>query len=263
VTQSARCTICGGGANPFGRAVVLGKYDVQYFRCTRCGLVTTEFPYWLSEAYRDAIAEIDIGVLRRNLRAARAIQVFIRMFSEPAGRFVDYGGGYGVLTRLMRDAGYDFFRFDTHCINLFAAGFDIVRDDEEFTLLTAIEVFEHFVDPVSEMERISRLGRTVLFTTELVPEDNPPLPGAWWYYGLSSGQHVTLYTRRSLELLAGKFGLRYYSAAGLHVFSDRNFSPLLFTFAMKAAFRLPVPFCGRRQPLLEADFEKVTGYALR
>jgi hypothetical protein len=253
------CKVCTAVSEPFGKGVILGKHEIQYFRCHSCGLIETEDPYWLTEAYKQPIAPGDIGLLKRNIETARMTQVFMRLFSDPSGRCVDYGGGYGILTRLMRDAGYDFRRWDKHCPNLFATGFDLPQDNQGFSVLTAFEVFEHLVDPVAEMTEMLRLSRTILFTTELVPDGRAPLPGSWWYYGLDAGQHITLYTTRSLELLAAKFGLRYYSAAGLHVFTDQKLSPFLFRVAMNLALRCPIPFCGRRRSLLDADYEKVTG----
>src|SRR5689334_9245433 len=99
------CKICSTLSDPFGRGVVLQKYDIQYSRCPSCGLIETEHPYWLGEAYSTAIAPTDLGLLQRNIQLARATQVLINLLSDPAGKFVDYGGGYGILTRLMRDAG--------------------------------------------------------------------------------------------------------------------------------------------------------------
>ncbi len=38
--------------------------------------------------------------------------------------FLDYAGGYGVFTRLMRDIGFDFYWHDPYTQNLFANGFE-------------------------------------------------------------------------------------------------------------------------------------------
>ena len=72
------------------------------------------------------------------------------MFFDPKAKFLDYGGGYGMLVRLMRNYGFDFYYFDKYCQNLFANGFDL-KDSacSRFELLTAFELFEHFSEPVS------------------------------------------------------------------------------------------------------------------
>jgi hypothetical protein len=257
------CKICATPSEPFGRGVILKKYDIQYFRCPTCGLIETEHPYWLDEAYSTAIGCTDLGLLQRNIRLARATQVLINLLSEPAGKFVDYGGGYGILTRLMRDAGYDFYRQDKHCANLFAADFEYAEGSVDFSLLTAFEVFEHLVDPFTELAKMLQISRTILFTTELVSYEHPPAPGSWWYYAPEGGQHIKLYTTRSLERLAQEFGMRVYSASGLHLITQRKFHPLTFRLAAKAALCVPPSFLGRRTSWLPADYEKATGYQLR
>jgi hypothetical protein len=39
-------------------------------------------------------------------------------------RFIDYGGGYGLFVRLMRDAGFDYYWFDKFCDNVLSKGFE-------------------------------------------------------------------------------------------------------------------------------------------
>jgi hypothetical protein len=50
-----RYRVCEDVSEFFGRATVLGKHDVAYFRCRGCGYVQTEEPYWLTESYSEAI----------------------------------------------------------------------------------------------------------------------------------------------------------------------------------------------------------------
>ncbi len=119
-----RCKICQSTTQAFERAQILGKYTVQYYCCPACGFIQTEEPYWLEEAYATPIGLADVGLLSRNIVLSRILKALIACLFRQDGRFLDYGGGYGVLVRLMRDQGYDFYRFDPHCANLFAQGFD-------------------------------------------------------------------------------------------------------------------------------------------
>jgi hypothetical protein len=48
-------------------------------------------------------------------------------FIKKNGTFVDIGGGYGLLTRLMRDRGFDFYWKDPHCENIFAKVSNIIH----------------------------------------------------------------------------------------------------------------------------------------
>ena len=62
-----QCKICSSKMNTFNMAIILNKYNVQYYRCYNCGYICTEEPYWLEEAYSSAIANTDIGLISRNV----------------------------------------------------------------------------------------------------------------------------------------------------------------------------------------------------
>jgi len=246
------CKICNGAAVPFGEALVLGKHLVRYERCGACGFVQTEEPYWLSEAYQEAVSALDVGAVSRNLRLAPVTQSVIRRLFPAGTRFVDYGGGTGLFVRLMRDAGYDFKWLDKFAKNVFATGFEASKD--EYELLTAFEVFEHLVRPVEELETMLRYSRNVFFTTVLIPAETPR-PGQWWYYGLEHGQHVSLYTLRSLEVLAERFGLRFCSSGELHLLTEKVIEPAQFR---RSTHRRVVQWGQRlraRPSLLEGDYQ--------
>ncbi|MDM9385348.1 hypothetical protein QUB80_32355 [Chlorogloeopsis sp. ULAP01] len=40
---------------------------MTYYFCEESGLLKTEKPYWLDEAYQEAIADTDTGLVRRNI----------------------------------------------------------------------------------------------------------------------------------------------------------------------------------------------------
>jgi hypothetical protein len=112
------CNICSHSTEPFASAKILDRYDIRYYQCTHCGYVQTEPPYWLDEAYSTVINDSDIGLVRRNLKLAQLTQSVITSFFGNSGKFVDYGGGYGLFVRLMRDKGMKFYRYDPLCENL-------------------------------------------------------------------------------------------------------------------------------------------------
>src|ERR1041384_1734806 len=149
--MSTGCKICGGVAPPFAEALVLNRHRVRYFRCGTCGFVQTEEPYWLPEAYQEAVSALDVGAVSRNLRLAPIAQALIHRLFERSGPFIGCGGATGLFVRLMRDAGFDFWWLDKFATNLFAKGFE--AGPNRFELLTAFEVFEHLDQPVAEVER--------------------------------------------------------------------------------------------------------------
>ena len=85
------------------------KYDVSYFQCQQCWLLQTEEPYWLDEAYTSAIIIVDTGLTQRNISIASKLAVLIYFKFESTSTYLDIAGGYGMLWRLMRDYGFDFF----------------------------------------------------------------------------------------------------------------------------------------------------------
>ena len=91
---------------------VLGKYDVAYYYSDDSGIIQTEEPYWLEEAYRSVISHLDTWIAQRSsCNAQRLAPVLSLLFPDDAV-FVDTACGYGLLTRLMRDSGFNFFGYD-------------------------------------------------------------------------------------------------------------------------------------------------------
>lgn len=93
------------------------------------------------------------------------------------GQYLDAAGGYGMLVRLMRDLGFDFYWKDKYCDNLIARGFEYRPDLGPCRAVTAMEVLEHLSDPVAFVEEVLAAAgaQTLLFTTELY-EGAPPRP---------------------------------------------------------------------------------------
>jgi hypothetical protein len=69
-----RCKICDSQTALVFNADILGKYSAGYFRCTSCGFMQTEDPYWLSESYASAINEIGLGPVNRALNGSKIVE---------------------------------------------------------------------------------------------------------------------------------------------------------------------------------------------
>lgn len=250
-----KCKICARHSSPLGRAQILGKYDIAYYRCGSCGFVQTEEPYWLQESYAEAIAASDIGLIRRNQETARLLRVLLPLTADPDGRFLDYGGGNGMLVRMMRDEGFDFRWQDAYSKNQFAAGFE-AEPGSRYEMVTAFEVIEHLEDPRAGLADMLNRADRVLLGTWLLPEPCPK-PGDWWYYGLDHGQHISFQSRASLQKLAADAGAALYSnGTNLHLLSRRPVSDGRFRLATrKFTAALLAPFL-RRRSLLQDDFAR-------
>ena len=216
------CPICSSSMEVSFTAQVLGKYLAQYEVCNSCGFLRAHEPHWLDESYSSAIAAADTGLVMRNFSiACKLAGVFYWILGERGeGRYLDAAGGYGMLTRLMRDLGFNFYWADKYCNNLLVPGFEYSQAIGPCSAVTAIEVFEHLTDPAAFIEETLAFSgaQTLVFTTELY-EGLPPQPDAWWYYAFATGQHIGFFQRRTLETLGARLGLQFSSANGIHIFS--------------------------------------------
>ena len=236
------CKICNSKAYKIFTKKILNKYDVNYYQCSNCGAIFTQEPYWLNEAYSDAITSSDIGILSRNINIAKILENIIYNNFDKNRRFLDYGGGYGILTRLMRDKGFEFYLYDKYCENLFAKHFKIsdLQISERFEFVSAFEVLEHASNVLELLTDIFKITDNFIFTTEL---NNIAINEDWWYFAPEHGQHIMFYTYKSLELLAKKFNKNFYTNGFIHAFSNNND----FSFEKYYGKRLPT--------LLVKDFD--------
>lgn len=223
------CKICGSSTHKAFNARVLAKHDVDFFCCDTCGLLFTPNPHWLDEAYSSAIAAADTGLIARNVQVSNKVACILHWcgLDQVAAKYVDIAGGYGMLTRLMRDLGFDFYWSDKYCANELAKGFEYVAGQQACTAVTAIEVLEHLTEPLQFIEEsLSSVGAdSIIFTTELYAGP-PPSPAEWWYYTFETGQHISFYQHRTLEFIAKKLGLQFSTAHGIHVLSRKPISAI-------------------------------------
>ncbi len=217
-----KCKVCKQSTKEIFTGRVLGKYTIRYFYCDYCGFLQTEEPYWLEEAYSEPINISDTGYLQRNIYLSKIVTILLSLFFNKDAKFLDYGGGYGVFVRLMRDIGFDFYWYDKYTPNIFAKGFEH-KDSNKYEAITAFECFEHFVNPIDEIEFLLKMSRNIILTTELLP--NPvPNPQDWWYYGLNHGQHISFYSKKTFYFIARKYNLHYANLRNLHLLTEKKIS---------------------------------------
>ena len=176
-------------------------------------------------------------------------------------KFIDYGGGYGIFVRLMRDVGLDFYWHDTHCQNLFAQQFE-ADFNRNYHLLTAFEIFEHLRDPIQELDKMLKISDNILFSTELLPEKKIPAPEEWWYYGLEHGQHISFYSKKTLEYIAAKYNLNFYSNnKEMHFLTKKKIDSyyMMLIFKKSKILSRLIDETIRPKSLLQNDFYKITG----
>jgi len=216
------CPISKKTMPPVFSETILGKYKVQYYYSEESGLLKTEHPYWLDEAYQDAISDLDTGLVARNTSNSNMLGLVLICLGIQNGKYLDIAGGYGLLTRLMRDKGFDCYTTDKYCKNIFAKTFEPV-DHFKADALFAFEVFEHIENPLEFLkENFSAYScSTIIFSTLTFADKIPSRD--WWYFAFEAGTHITFYQERTLSLLADRLNCNYYMLSPeLHIITKTN-----------------------------------------
>ena len=236
------CKVCGGESPlfdvvdfhkschpqlyPFG----LSGIPVWYRRCGSCGFIFTDFfdeftpQQWTQHVYNADYGQVDPGYAQARPRTnAIELQCFLRRPADTVG--LDYGGGNGMTTRLMRDAGWTFDCHDPYGHS------DLVEANRgRYDFCSALEVMEHTPQPMQALQSMVQLcssDRLVLFIGTAVHDgivdDRTRL--SWWYAGPRNG-HISLFSREALRRLGARFGLDYASVTrGTHLLT-RGVSPV-------------------------------------
>lgn len=244
------CRVCGNSSKYIFEEMILTKYNIKYYVCSSCEFLQTEKPYWLEEAYENSISILDTGIFYRNNDLLKKVlftitessdklfDLYLKLFPDKihwipyTKKLLDYGGGNGILVRLLRDVGIDAYWIDKYSKNVFARGFEY-KEDKEYPIITCFELFEHFENPYQEFKEIvNRFDPEMLiFSTNLYGSTVPSKD--WWYYVFETGQHIGFYSENTLNFLAKKFQLKYYSPeTNFHIFSknDFNYSKIIKMF---------------------------------
>ncbi len=254
LAESHSCRLCDGALRYCFNLMMLTKHDVKYFECTSCGSMQTEQPYWLEEAYGSHLSSLDTGAAARNLSNLSLVYFIARLFN--AKNIIDFGGGDGLLCRLLRDRDLNAYSSDKYAKSTYAQGF--TKPDFKPDMTTAFEVLEHLVTPKTEIEGFfAGQPKIVLFSTETY---KPKLGRDWSYFIPETGQHIFFYSNRAFELIAEKYGYEVINQRGYILFLKSNEFPkwklilaryfrnrLLTKVAWFQAFTAKTPGFGRDQ----------------
>ena len=213
------------------------QHQARYYECGACHALQIPDVPWLAAAYRHEGAghacDRDTGRLRRCFSASWYLFVLKSVGVVPSSaRLLDWGGGHGLLSRMLRDVGIDAWSYDPHVpVPLFSAD-QALSDDEavegSFDVVTAFEVLEHLVDPVGTAGSIRRIlapGATVVVSTGVYRSGQHD--ESWHYLAVEGGQHITFWSEAALGHLGsllGKASVGYFPGREgfLVVFSDHT-----------------------------------------
>lgn len=230
--SNIKCKICGEETNLINKLIIKKKYEAEYYSCKKCNFLFVNNPTWITESYEKPINITDVGYVMRNVYLSKITLILFTLFFGKKNNYLDYAGGYGIMTRLMRDYGLNFFNYDLYTQNLFAQGFEYNKQPTE--AITCFECFEHFLFPNVEIEKILKISKNIFFSTRVLPEKIPD--ETWEYYGLEHGQHISFYSLKTLNFIAKKYNLNYYTNNNnLHLFTAKKKSSLIFKLILISA----------------------------
>ena len=220
------CKICNKKSSLYLESKIFKeKQNISYFKCNNCSFIQTEDPYWLLKAYSSAITKSDIGLISRNIYSSNILENILLNLFPNVDKCLDYAGGYGIFVRIMRDKGFNFYWYDDYCENIFSEHF-VGTLSKHYDLITAFEVFEHLPNPLDIIEKLLKITNTLFFSTEIT--DDVTNFNDWWYRGEISGQHISFYHTETLQFVAKKYNLHYYSFANktIHLFTKNKINEI-------------------------------------
>jgi len=213
------CRFCDAAASLLCVQKVLGRYDVGYYQCPACELIQTQTPFWLSEAYASALSAFDTGAVARTRACGDLVLSLARILRlGPDDPCLDYGGGHGILTRALRDEGFNFHWHDRYASNLLARGFE-GDPSRRYALLTCFEVLEHLPHVGEGLDELFAPGHDHLLVSTVLHRGHRE---NWWYYCPEAGQHVAFYSQRTMQLIATRFGYEGIVTPQYSLFSGRG-----------------------------------------
>jgi len=206
-----------------GKFFPLAGIPVYYVLCNNCGfsfapaIASWKLEEFEQKIYNDEYILVDPDYIETRPRANAAH--LISMFGDRADsiKHLDYGGGGGLLVKLLRESNWQSTSYDPFVDRNVGIG-----QLGKFDLITAFEVFEHVPDVQGLMSNLCSLlspNGIVLFSTLL--SDGNIHSGQrinWWYASPRNG-HISLFSRKSLTILAQNNGFCFGSLSeGFHFF---------------------------------------------
>lgn len=219
--QVRACKICQkptglSGVTDFQKCA--GGYDfgvsgvaVRWFACDHCDYLFTDFfDDWTAEdfarfVYNDDYMKVDPDYA--DARSNRVFQTLTPFLPDLApARVLDYGGGAGGLTALLRERGIDATSYDPFSRP--------ERPGGKFDVITCVEVMEHSPDPAATLADIASLlapGGCVLLGICLQPANIKQLGPSWWYCAPRNG-HCSTFSLTTLSTLGSRLGLTLHAS---------------------------------------------------
>ncbi len=212
-----------GGAERRGKTLPLSGIPIYYYLCNQCGycfapeIISWDLKKFSEKIYNEAYIVVDPEYKNNRPQANAKLLLNVFKGKEKYIKHLDYGGGNGLLSKLVLKSGWDsstndpFVNKDIHDI----------KDLGQFNLITAFEVFEHVPDARSLMSSLDSLLKEdglILFSTALSDGNIKKNQRLKWWYASPRNGHISLFSKKSLTILVKMYGFSLGSfSAYLHV----------------------------------------------
>ena len=197
MARISKCPICHSQVRDFSQLLIRGKFEGRYLKCTSCNFIHAENPNWLEGSFTDVLNNLDIGSVDRCNIVADFVEVLANSLKVDNPKVLDWGGGYGLLTRILRDRGVRCTHYDPYTEPLFAENINL-QTDARFDLIVLSEVMLHMTDPIRTLTELLKISDNIMFTAVIAPPDVTP---DWWYFMPDTGQHVAIFSRQTIPEL--------------------------------------------------------------
>jgi 2-polyprenyl-6-hydroxyphenyl methylase/3-demethylubiquinone-9 3-methyltransferase len=187
---------------------------VYYHRCSACGFIfTAAFDAWTHRQFAEHIYNDGYVLVDPDYPTDRpqtnAVSLGDHLLAgQQSLRILDYGGGSGMLTELLKKRGFsNTFSYDP-IIPEYAA-----RPEGLFDCIVSFEVLEHSPDPRATLNDIVSMLKTpgiVLLSTLLQPPEIDQYGVRWWYVAPRNG-HISIFSRPAMNKLSESLKMTFGS----------------------------------------------------
>ncbi|MEA1974465.1 MAG: class I SAM-dependent methyltransferase [Bacillota bacterium] len=198
-----RCKICGSESLEH---IYNEKSNSNYYRCKVCEFIFQDENEIVSLEREKGVYDLH----NNSFESEGYVKMFENFIDKAINPFIkskqnalDYGCGPGpVLSKILENQGWD--------VNIYDPIYNFENNDYKnykYSLITSTEVFEHFSNPVKELEKISKLldKDGILAIMTLLSPKNKDKFKDWWY--TRDITHISFYSSKTLYLLGKMFGL--------------------------------------------------------
>lgn len=194
-----RCKICNN------KTYILydKQFDIKYYRCNSCDFIYEDIENHISFKREKKIYELHNNSID-NEGYVNMFNKFIDSFESflVGKKLLEFGSGPApVFAELMRKRNYDVTIYDPYYFS------DKLFKDNKYDVITSTEVFEHFVNPLGEIEMLVGLLNKegiLAIMTQFSKQDDHFLN--WWYR--RDETHISFYNEKTFMYIAEKFNLK-------------------------------------------------------